>query len=302
MPSAEGQYLSPLRYPGGKRRLAPFVGALISAQTPRPLVYVEPFTGGGAVALSLLTQEYVDEIVLNDLDRGVAAFWRCVLEHKADLLDLIRTTTPSLDEWHRQRAVVQANLSDDLALGFATFFLNRVNRSGIVGARPIGGMEQTGKWKIDARWDAESLARRVSRIGRYRSRITVLQEDGIELTRRYLGDSAVFIYADPPYLNKAENLYLNGLAWEDHERLASYLCKGRNWLLTYDCDERIPEQLYPTIRCARFDIAHTAGKQHVGQEYALFAPELELPSLASLGRNARFQSQRSRNSKRLWYN
>lgn len=238
--------------------------------------------------MSLLTQEYVDEVVLNDLDPGVAAFWRCVLEHSNDLLRLIRTTTPSLDEWHRQRTIVHARPDDDLALGFATFFLNRVNRSGIIGARPIGGMAQEGKWRLDARWDAESLARRVARIARYRSRITVLQEDGIELTRRYLGESDAFVYADPPYLNKAENLYLNALSWADHERLAEHLNKGGNWLLTYDCDERIPDKLYPNIRCAHFDIAHTAAKQHVGQEYALFGTGLAVPPLVLLGRNAQF--------------
>jgi D12 class N6 adenine-specific DNA methyltransferase len=41
---------SPLRYPGGKRRLVPYVAALLQANALQPGVLVEPFAGGASVA------------------------------------------------------------------------------------------------------------------------------------------------------------------------------------------------------------------------------------------------------------
>lgn len=115
------RYLSPLRYPGGKGRLASFVAELIAAQRPRPRRYLEPFAGGAGVALSLLYHEHVDEIVLNDVDAGVAAFWRSLFHQPAQLIQLVRTTPVTIDEWHRQREIHERRLADDIELGYATF-------------------------------------------------------------------------------------------------------------------------------------------------------------------------------------
>jgi DNA adenine methylase len=290
--SGSSRYLSPLRYPGGKGRLAGFVAQLISSQPFTPRTYVEPFAGGAGVGLSLLFNEYVEEIVLNDLDEGVAAFWRAAFEHTDELEQRVRRCTPTIDEWHRQHDRYTRKKGNDLELGFAAFFLNRTNRSGILDARPIGGYEQIGKWGIEARFNSEELADRIRRIGRYASRVTVCQEDGIELTRRYLKDADAFIYADPPYLQKADDLYLNALTWKDHARLAKYLRRGERWFLTYDADPRIPKELYAGLRCAVFDIAHTAAVQHIDREYAVFPDALVLGDLRGLGRNAKLLKPR----------
>jgi DNA adenine methylase len=251
-------------------------------------VYAEPFAGGAGVALALLHGEYVDEVVLNDLDAGVAAFWRSVFQQPRELSGLIRSSTPTLAEWHRQNEIYQARPADDLTLGFATFFLNRTNRSGILDARPIGGLEQKGSWGIAARFNAAHLADRIDRLARYASRVTIFEEDGIEVTRQYVGETDVFVYADPPYLSIGSDLYLNDLSWEDHERLATVLCAGERWMLTYDDDPRVPTVLYPRLRCAAFGIAHTASVQHIGREYAVFADSLFVESLDWLGHDAVF--------------
>lgn len=259
-----------------------------------PSRYVEPFAGGAGVALGLLFNEYVDEVVLNDLDEGVAAFWRAVFGHTDEFVELVLSCRPSIDEWHIQHERYARKSGGDVELGFATFFLNRTNRSGILSARPIGGLDQKGAWGIDARFDGERLTARIRAISRYASRVTVCEEDGIELTRRYLDDPQSFIYADPPYLAKAEELYLNALTWDDHVRLADYLGSGSGWFLTYDFDRRVPAKLYSQLRCASFEIAHTAAVQHVGREYAVFADDLVLPPLDGLGRRAKFVSRRRR--------
>jgi DNA adenine methylase len=283
LPSAATQYLSPLRYPGGKARLAAFVASLLDSQEQRFSRYVEPFAGGSGVALRLLFDEYVDEIVLNDLNPGIAAFWRAVFFETADLLDLLGACDVTVDEWHRQFAAYHSPSSSDLELGFATVFLNRTNRSGILNARPIGGLAQEGAWKIDARFDKQSLAVRIGRIARYASRVMVCEEDGVALIDRFVDDGESFVYADPPYLNQGDDLYLNTLSWEDHRRLAGLLRDADGWFLTYDADPRVPEILYAGLRCAEFRTSHTAAKQHVGKEYAVFASSLAVPSLAMLG-------------------
>jgi DNA adenine methylase len=249
----------------------------------RPWRYVEPFAGGAGVGLRLLFDEHVDEIVLNDLNPGIAAFWRAVFEAPSDLAKLVRGCKPTVDAWHRQKELYELGSSDDLALGFATFYLNRTNRSGILGARPIGGFDQLGRWKINARWQAENLASRIELLGRYRSRVEITEQDGIDLVADAVGDNSAFVYADPPYIVNGDDLYLDNLRWQDHERLADTLRCSNGWLLTYDADDRVRD-LYSGLRCASFGIAHTAATQHIGQEFAVFAPDLEVPDLALLGR------------------
>jgi DNA adenine methylase len=283
MSSVPARYLSPLRYPGGKGRLAKFVAGLLDRQPLRATRYVEPFAGGAGVGLRLLVDEHVDEIVINDLNPGIAAFWRAVFERPDDLLTRLQDCEITIEEWHRQREVYLSEPDDDVELGFALFFLNRTNRSGILDARPIGGYEQKGKWKIDARFDKGRLSHRIEVLSSYGSRVSIRQEDGIEIIRGHLKEPDSFIYADPPYLEKGDDLYLDTLGWTDHVRLSKLLQEGGQWLLTYDADPRITDDLYAGFRCAEFSMTHSAAVQHMGREYAVFAHSIEVSTLAGLG-------------------
>lgn len=270
------RYLSPLRYPGGKARLAPYLASLLRQQRPRPTAYAEPFAGGSGAALRLLVDEHVDTIHLNDLNPGIAAFWRAVTSTPADFADLILTHPVTLDAWHEAAATYShPDAQDDLRLGFATFLLNRCNRSGILDARPIGGLDQTGTWKIDARFNRQNLAQRVLTIGRYASRIHVTELDArsfITALEQRADADRLFMYVDPPYLGQGEHLYMDSLTLADHRELASRLrSTSLKWFLTYDADRRITDELYAGLRCKEFDIAHTAHTQHVGSEYAVFS-------------------------------
>jgi DNA adenine methylase len=275
---------SPLRYPGGKAKLAPFLAAAIRGR--KIAVACEPFAGGAGASLRLLLDEYVEAIVLNDIEPGIAAFWRAVFASPGEMAELIEHAAPSIDEWHCQHEIATAKArGDDLALGFATFYLNRTNRSGILRGRPIGGLDQTGGWKIDARFNREELARRVRRLGLYANRVTVLEEDGADVVRRHLAADTL-VYADPPYLLRGGRLYLNAMSWEDHAGLASVLHgSDAPWIVTYDCDPRVLE-LYPDHDRAEFGLTHSAGQAHAGREYAIFSPALARPDLALLGQDA----------------
>lgn len=279
------RYVSPLRYPGGKTRLAPYIAQLIAAQEPRPRRYAEPFAGGAGAALRLLVDEEVEKIYINDLNPGIAAFWRCVFRHTEDFARRIEGTPVDITTWQYSVCVYKDfKAYSDLDLGFATFFLNRCNRSGILDARPIGGLDQTGPWKIDARFNRDSLTSRVRFLGQYRERVVVSEQDGREFIREQesLGYD-VLMYVDPPYLVQGHELYLDFLSAEDHTELAELLRSTHlRWFLTYDAHERVTDELYTGLRALKFDIAHTAQIQHVGSEYAVFAHTLLLPEVDTL--------------------
>jgi len=288
MPRSSGRdqrYLSPLRYPGGKGRLAPYLRRLIEAQRPMPLCYAEPFAGGAGAALTLLAAGVVDDILINDLNPGIAALWRSIFTDSEAFATRIEAEQPSLDGWHEQRAIYDDPAGrDDFQLGYATFFLNRCNRSGILTARPIGGLQQDGPWKIDARFNRVDLAARIRYLGNFRHRVTVSQLDATEFIA-VLGDRSdeILAYVDPPYLTQGDQLYLDRLTREDHATLASCLLSSPlRWFMTYDCDARITDELYPGLRCAIFDIKHTAQVQHVGSEYAVYSENLRVPGLGLL--------------------
>ncbi len=288
------RYLSPLRYPGGKARVAPYLAALIRGQRVRPRVYAEPFAGGAGAAVRLLVDEVVRAIRLNDLSPGVAAFWRCVFFETEDFARQIETATVDMSRWHEARGVFESpEGKSTMDLGFATFYLNRCNRSGILGARPIGGLNQTGTWRIDARFNREELAARVRFLGQYRRRVDVTQLDARAFLSEVesLGDD-LFMYVDPPYIAQGDGLYLDSLSYEDHRQLAAQLVSTSvPWMLTYDVSEKVTQELYSGLRTARFDIAHTAQRQHVGSELVVFGPSLDVDGIQLLaGANAQWVS------------
>lgn len=241
---------SPLRYPGGKSALFGMVSAAVRANGASGGRYVEPYAGGAGIALGLLLTEQVEQIVINDLDPAIYAFWRAVTERSEDFSKLLADVELSIDEWRRQRAIyVSADLDDELALGFATFYLNRTNRSGVLNAGVIGGQDQTGTYKIDARFNRESLLEKCRLIALYRSRIEVSRRDGLEVIADNVDRRQTLTYADPPYFEKGSQLYLNAFGVADHERLARLLNDHANgsWILTYDDHPEI-EALYSERR------------------------------------------------------
>ncbi|MGR0219521.1 DNA adenine methylase [Agromyces sp. ZXT2-6] len=279
--------LSPLRYPGGKARLATYMAKLLRAQHPRPRYYAEPFAGGAGAALHLLAAEEVRGVLLNDLSPGIAAFWRSVFNETETFAQRIEHQELSLDAWHAARTSYFDPATDDFERGYATFLLNRFNRSGIIEAGPIGGLSQKGTWKVGARFNAPELAARIRYVGQYRARVQLSELDAREFVRSIASEAdRTLLYVDPPYLVQGERLYLDSLTFDDHLELAEQLRHSNfRWLLTYDADDRIVSELYPGLRCVEFNISHTAHTQHVGSEYAVFSDDLVVPDLDLLPRS-----------------
>ncbi len=252
--------LSPLRYPGGKAALAGFFGDIIETLGIDHPRYVEPYAGGAGAGVALLRQGIVEHLVVNDIDPAVYAFWRSVVDENANLVELVESTPLTIDEWQKQRKIYRAgNQGDLLRLGFAFFFLNRTNRSGILNAGVIGGQRQEGTYKIDARFNRTTLIERLTAIGALADRITVTDLDGRTVIQQYAQDESAFMYIDPPYVQAGSQLYLNAFDGRDHKALAAVVnaVEGAHWLMTYDTAPLI-ENLYREQFQCRLELAYSA--------------------------------------------
>lgn len=289
MTQAEGRprrlvHFTPLRYPGGKGKLAAYVKAVIRANGLDDGEYVEPYAGGAAVALELLFQEYVSKIHINDLSQPVYSFWKSVLNDTDQLCRLIKDTPLSMSSWDRQKRIFASPANHDhIEIGFATFFLNRTNRSGILNAGVIGGRNQTGPWKIDARYNADELIFRIESIAKMRKRIRLTRSDALALLCHGLPrwGAKTLIYLDPPYYDRGRELYYDYYRPSDHKALAEFIgskMADRHWLVSYDNVAPIKE-LYGGFRSIVYTVGYSARENRKGREVMFFAPSLDIPEL-----------------------
>ncbi|MEG1405189.1 MAG: DNA adenine methylase [Alistipes sp.] len=276
----KGHSFTPLRYPGGKTSLFGYFSDVIGTNNWHDTVYIEPYAGGAGAALSLLCMERVSSIVINDFDPAVYAFWISATQDTKRLVNLIEKTPVNMKMWYEQREIYRtADLSDPLSLGFATFFLNRTNRSGILNAGVIGGKAQSGEWKLDARYNKGSLIKKIETIGYFRKRISVLNEDGMEVVKQYSNYENSFFYIDPPYYVKGSGLYLNSFSPSDHKNLASLLNlkNNTNWILSYDNVDEI-SSMYTERRSLVFNLTYSANHNSKnGSELMVFSDSVLIP-------------------------
>lgn len=265
-------HFSPLRYPGGKTFLFPFFDEVIQNNGLNNITYVEPFAGGAGAALALLFSGKVKNIVINDLDKAIYAFWKSAIFDSAKFVKKVQLTPVTIKEWRKQRAIYNNPKASRFELGFATFFLNRTNTSGILDGGPIGGLKQNSKYKINARFNKEILIERIKRLSSYKDRISVFNKDGLELISECLNKKNTFVYLDPPYFEKGATLYLNHYKKDDHEALAKKLNDHPNafWLLTYDNKKEV-RSLYADRRMLNFTLNYNAYKSRIGKEIMIMS-------------------------------
>ncbi len=267
---------SPLRYPGGKTAYAPMLRQIIKDNNLRHCDYIEPFAGGGGAAISLLLSGDVGRIWLNDFDYSIFAFWKAILDHTEAFIQLLRSKRISIAEWKRQREVYHSGSVDILSRGFATFYLNRCNRAGILSANPVGGLRQISEYKMNARFNKQSLIQKIRVIADMRSKITVSNFDAVDFLRFHLPKSSnTLIYFDPPYYQKGGLLYLNHYTHENHILLSKTIraCK-KPWLLSYDDRPEIMN-LYNGISIYRRGLRYSISTPSIGSE--LIISDLLMP-------------------------
>lgn len=268
-----------LRYPGGKSQLYAAVKALVEFNSFRNRTYVEPFAGGAGLALKLLYNNVVPNIVINDFDPAIYAVWYACLNEPNELKQLINTTPLTINEWDRQKAIyLTPNEHSLLELGFATLYLNRTNKSGIIEGGVLGKRDQSGPYKMSARFNRDTLCKKISRIASHRDNILLFNLDA----KKFLSDldniigTPTFLNIDPPYVKKGAALYHNFFREKDHRELSHIisLCSCP-WIVTYDmCD--FVHELYEGYRCSKIDVHYSANIKRNANEYMFFSNELRL--------------------------
>ncbi|CAI3469856.1 DNA adenine methylase [Enterococcus cecorum] len=245
---------SPLRYPGGKSQLYKFIKKMIDENIGENGIYVEPFAGGAGVAIQLLVQKNVKTIAINDLDKSIHSVWYSIINYPKELIALINETVVCIEEWHRQKEIYirESNNPFSLEGGFATLFLNRTNVSGIIGGGPIGGLNQSGKYKLDCRFNKQALIDKIKVISSLKDSIILTNMDAesyIEQIVRNYPKEKTFIFFDPPYFTQGRNLYLKFIDKDKHESLKESIEKLEEykWIITYDNSDEILE-IYKNFR------------------------------------------------------
>lgn len=283
-------HLSPLRYPGGKARLADFLTDAIDLNDLRDCAFYEAYAGGAGAAVTLLESKVVSRIHLNDADRRIFCFWKSVLDETDEFAETILSTPVTIAEWHRQHSICSKPYGHSrIEIGFAAFFMNRCNRSGVLsGAGPIGGYEQTGKWRLNVRFNPTGLAERILQLGRLRDRIDVSCQDAIKFLKSKLPKGGkrkgVFVYLDPPYVAKGQRLYLNAYDARDHAELSRYLLNQKllPWIMSYD-DSTLVRSLYKSCSVSMLPIQYSLQVKRSAQELVIAPGHVVVPAAVRMG-------------------
>lgn len=282
---------TPLRYPGGKARFAPFVARVMDINGVAGGHYLEPYAGGAGVALDLLFDGVASHIHINDADPAVYDFWIATTQYPERLVRKIHDVPVTMEQWHYWRSVLRGEIeADQFSRGFATLFMNRTNRSGILKGGVIGGKAQSGNYKLDARMKKDVLATRIERIAQHADKIAVYNEDALALLKRaniFLPAKSM-IYLDPPYYVKGQGLYRNFYSHKDHEQIAAFLQSPkfrRMWLVSYDDVAEI-RAMYARATAIGYDLEYTAQTRYRGAEVMFCRPHMKIPASVCLDRAA----------------
>jgi DNA adenine methylase len=275
------RFLSPLRYPGGKAKLGPFFYELIEKNELQDFEYAEAYAGGAGVALDLLTNRYVSAIHLNDLSYPIYSFWYSILKNTDEFCERIKNISLTIEEWNIQKEMItNAESYDIFDVGFAAFYLNRTNRSGILSGGVIGGKSQEGKWKLNARFNRENLIKRIRLISLFKSKIHIYNLDAIEFLNERIKDLSndVLIYLDPPYYEKGRELYDNHYLHDDHLEIAEVVknLEEKLWVISYDNTKPIRD-IYSEHDKLTYNLNYSAQKKYLGSEVIIIDPKLEHP-------------------------
>lgn len=271
-------FYSPLRYPGGKSKLTPYIVETLKLNKLEGGAYVEPFAGGAAIAWYLLLKGHVDKVYINDLNLSIYAFWHSVLNKTEQLCELIETTPVTIDEWYKQKEFQNSAKSTLIERGFSTFFLNRTNRSGIIKGGVIGGFSQDGTYKLDCRFNKEVLINIINDISSRKDRISLSNLDAVDFITEVMPtlDDRCLINIDPPYYVKGKGLYQNFFKHDDHYRL--YECVRtikQPWIVTYDDTPEIND-IYSEFNPHPFGLSYTAQIKRKGTEVIIHSPVVEI--------------------------
>jgi len=257
-----------LRYPGGKAKIYKTVRDIVVANDLSGKTYCEPYSGGFGLGLKLMLNGDIEKFIINDYDRHIYSFWKSVFSHTKKLIEKIRNTDITIEQWHIQKNIYNNPKGKTIVeIGFSTLFLNRTNFSGILMSGPIGGFEQTGSYLIDCRFNKENIIELIEHIAKFKKNVKVYRKDAIKLIKKLKPiERDVFYNFDPPYVNKGEELYLNAYKHNDHIALGKEIDNVKTkWIMTYDNVELI-KGIYSKYNQVEFDLLYSVSSKRKEKE------------------------------------
>src|SRR5690606_17797355 len=272
----KSNHYSPLRYPGGKSCIFSFVSKLFYENNLIGSSYAEPYAGGPGLALRSLFEGYVYHVYINDPDRSIYSFWATILNRSTEFCNWLNEVEISIENWNLYKGLQRRSYElDEFELAKSTFFLNRTNVSGVIKGGVIGGQEQQGKYKINARFNKADLIERIRTIAELKDRITLSCMDGLAFIEKMnKTKEEVFIYLDPPYYQKGADLYMNFYSHNDHKKLSKHVLKmKKKWMVSYDNHDFILN-LYAQERKIVYKLSQSASNR-IGDEIIVFSKGIE---------------------------
>lgn len=278
--------INPLRYPGAKRELVPYIESLLECNNLVGCTFFEPYAGSAVVGLELLQKGIINKLILVEKDVLIYSFWKCVFSYSEDLCGRIENISVDLDTWlsfKPLRDITSPNNGDLLDLGVAGLFFNRTNFSGIINANPIGGIKQTSSYKINCRFNKPVLINLIRKLSLLKDKVEVNWDDAIKfinMAKNNFPREVSFVYFDPPYFGKGKQMYRHYYTNTDHKALASFVRNNKHfdWLISYD-DEPYICGLYSgtgaKYRQFYLDYSVSSGRRSLGKE--LLISNLPLP-------------------------
>lgn len=276
---------SPLRYPGGKTQLLKFLEHTIDINNMDRVIYCEPFSGGFGAGLGLLFREKVDKVIINDYDLGIYSVWNAILNDITNFKNKILTIDITIEEWKKQREIYNELIQQEgysIDLAFATLFLNRTNRSGIIQGGPIGGLQQNSCYKLNCRFNKNKIIEKIEKINERKDDITLYNLEANELIKLILlklNSEELFTFFDPPYLKQGKNLYTNFFKHDDHMKLKEFisLMNDYKWIVTYDKTEEI-KNIFSEYDCYEYSILYSANRKRKETEILFNSPSTKVES------------------------
>lgn len=276
---------NPLRYPGAKSKLAPYIQKLIENENLKNCTLYEPYAGSAAVSFALLESGIISKSIINELDPLIYCFWVSVMKHTEELIKLILNTDITLENWNtfsQYRDADHIAKRSTLEIGFAGLFLNRTSFSGILKAGPLGGFEQKSQYKIDCRFNKNKVIKNIRELSKFQNKVEIHNMDALVFLKqktKYKRNNKTFVYIDPPYYEKGPSLYRYYYAKEMHQDLAKFIkTKSYPWLVSYDNSPNI-ERLYKRSKQQHIYLDYSANTHLQGKE--LLFSNLEIPPLES---------------------
>ncbi len=272
---------SPLRYPGSKQKFCETFKNILDKNNIKSKLFIEPFAGGASVSLLMLQNNLTEKIALIEKDPLLASFWKTVFFDSEWLIKKIKKIDVTLDTWQYYK---NHNPKTIRSKALKCLFLNRTCFSGILKAGPIGGQKQISNYKIDCRFNKNTLINTIGVLAKYKERILFIEEgDYSEILNKYQHhiNNESFIYFDPPYVNKAKDLYNFYFLDDDHIKLKNFIYHlNTHWLLSYDYEPPISNLYKDFSNYGFFNIRYTmsANKERILKK-EFIASNLNLNSL-----------------------